>query len=103
MKLFFRILQETFKRSNLTKEGTLSKKGKKRDVINAPSAERLHTRNYINDWTPVRNNMNAPSVSKHLLDVPILQFIREYTQEKSPISAVHVGRPLGNCLLSSDT
>src|SRR4029434_2657065 len=92
-----------FKGSNLTKEAKRSKKQTKRDVTNAPSAERLHTMNYISDRTPVRNNMNAPSVSKHLLNVPILQVIKENTPEKSPISAVHVGRPLVKCLISRHT
>src|SRR4029434_3133430 len=96
---YFLILQEAFKGSNLTEEGTLIKKGTKRAVINAPSAERLHTRNYISDWTPGRNSRNAPSVSKHFLDLPFLQFINNYTREKSPTSAVHVGRPLITCLL----
>ena len=101
--LLFLTLQEKFKGFNLTKEGTLSKKETKRHDINAPSAKILHPRIYISDWTPGRNNMNAHSVSKHLLDVPISQFIKEYTQEKSPISAVHVGRPLVKCLLSRHT
>ena len=104
MKLFlFLTLQEKFKGFNLTKERTLSKKGTKRHVINAASAKRLHPRKYTSDWKPGRNNMNAPSVSKHLKALPLLQFINEYTQETSPISAVHVGRPLVNCLISRDT
>src|SRR4029434_5405710 len=83
--LFFITLQET----NLTKEGTLSKKGTKRAVINAPSAERLHTRNYIS--------------VQHLNALPLLQFINEYRQEKSPISVVRVGRPLVKWVISRDT
>src|SRR4029434_2414201 len=92
-----------FKGSNLTKEAKLCKKETKRDFTNAPSAERLHTRNYISYRTAGRNNMNAPSVSKHLLNVSLLQFINKYTQEKSPISAVHVGRPLVKYLLLRHT
>src|SRR4029434_4488972 len=78
-----------------------------------------------------RNNMNVPIVSKPLLHLPLLQFINEHTQEKSPIivlsverlleewvvsrhtrgsilgksriSAIHVGRPLIECQISRHT
>ena len=68
VETFFLTLQETFKGSNLKKEGTLSKKTKR-------AAESFHTRNYISDWKPGRNNMDAPSVSKHLKALPLLQCI----------------------------
>src|SRR4029434_3401317 len=89
--------------SKLTKVETLRKKETKRDAKNPPGAERLHTRNHISDWTPGRNNMNAPSVTKHVLDVLIFQVIKAYTPEKSPISAVYVVGPLVKCLLSRHT
>ena len=101
--LLFLTLQEKFKGFNLTKERTLSKKGTKRHVINAASAKRLHPRKYTSDWKPGRNNMNAPSVSKHLKALPLLQFINEYTQEKSPINVLSVERLLVKWVVSRYT
>src|SRR4029434_5387671 len=43
----------------------------------------------ISNRTQGRNNMNVPNVLKPLLHLPILQFINEHTQEKSPINGPH--------------
>ena len=83
-----------FKGSILTEEVTLRRKETKRDVTITLSAGRLHTRNYFNIWTQARYNMNAPSVSNSFLDLPLLQFINEYTQEKSHFSVLSVERLL---------
>ena len=58
---------------------------------------------YISKRTQGRKNMNAPSVSKPLLHLPLLQFINEHTQEKSPIIVLSVGKPLDECLISRHT
>ena len=83
-----------FKGPILTEEVTLRGKETKRDVTITPCAAQLHTRNYFNIWTQGRNNMNAPSVSNSFLDPPLLQFINEYTQEKSHFSVLSVERLL---------
>ena len=74
-----------FKGPILTEEVTLRRKETKRDITITLSAGRLHTR---------RNNMNAPIVSNSFVDLPLLQFINEYTQEKSHFSVLSVARLL---------